>query len=85
MALVSLQDTTEIRSAIRATRVVNITDRVQDLIDQTRNKNINRNNMRECCRYPYQLLDTFCASLTEVCVCAHAQPEYIAYTWAQMH
>jgi len=63
-----MQDIRAIRSAIRATRVSNITENIQELVRDTKNKNINRNNMTECCRYPYQLLDTYCASLDKVCV-----------------
>ena len=67
--------------------MINITDGVKNLVDETRNKKINKDNMSQCCKYPYQLLDTYCASLNRVrvcvcvcvCVCVRACVRVCAY------
>jgi len=48
----------ELRNGIGATQLNNITDGVQNVIDNLPNYT----TKEDCCNYPYQILDGFCAS-----------------------
>jgi len=62
MPNIYIQDTrvSDYQQAIGATQLRNITGNVERLVNETRNQDIF--DVFDCCRYRYQILDTYCAS-----------------------
>jgi len=43
---------------------------ISEAVQEMRNAVGFSDNISECCNYPYQILDKFCASRTTVCILA---------------